>query len=461
MKRKISLILKVTISILLFFSGVAFSGTIPPSYLGKDKSLAPMLEKVIPAVVNISVSKKYVSQNVNPLFNDPFFQEFFKNFDVPQKRQEKTTQSIGSGVIIDAEKGYIITNHHVIEGADEIFITLKDGRKIKATKIGSDPETDLALLYVKEKNLTSIPFADVENLRVGDFVIAIGNPFGLGQTVTSGIVSAVERSGLGIESYENFIQTDASINPGNSGGALININGELVGINTAILSPQKANVGIGFAIPADMVEVVVNQLAKTGKVKRGKIGIYIQDLTPEIATAFAIDRNTKGVLITNVIRGSSANIAGLKQYDIVTSFDGKPVKNSAKLRNFIGITPVGSTIKLGVIRNGKNEQIEIKIGTTKQDSISDAGTLNFKGAIVANINSSHPLFNRIQGVLIVSVKQNSKAFEKGLKANDIITAVNRKTLKSAEELQEIVKQSRDKELLLTVKRKNMFMFILL
>jgi serine protease Do/serine protease DegQ len=270
-------------------------------------TLAPMLERVTPAVVNIATRGR-VQVRENPLLSDPFFRRFF---DLPTPRRERRTQSLGSGVIIDAAEGYVVTNHHVIAKAQEISVTLRDGRALPATLVGADPEADIAVIQVTADDLGELPLADSDALRVGDFVVAIGNPFGLGQTVTSGIVSALGRSGLGIEGYEDFIQTDASINPGNSGGALVNLRGELVGINTAILAPSGGNVGIGFAIPASMVRELVAQLVEHGEVRRGQLGIVLQDLTPQLAEAFGI-ANGGGAVVSQVLDGSPAERAGLQ-----------------------------------------------------------------------------------------------------------------------------------------------------
>ncbi|MDX1518977.1 MAG: Do family serine endopeptidase, partial [Gammaproteobacteria bacterium] len=283
----------------------------------KLPSLAPMLEEVTPAVVNIATEGK-IRLQTNPLFSDPFFQRFF-NF--PNMPAERKTQSLGSGVIVDAKRGLILTNNHVIANAHQITVTLRDGRQLDAELVGTDPETDVAVIKVPPKNLTDIKAMDSDTIRVGDFVVAIGNPFGLGQTVTSGIISALSRSGLGIEGYEDFIQTDASINPGNSGGALVNLRGELVGINTAIFSQSGGNIGIGFAIPANLALNIMEQLLETGKVERGFLGVQAQDLSPELAEAFGLDKQ-HGAVINRVLEGSPAEKAGFKAGDVVIKVDG-------------------------------------------------------------------------------------------------------------------------------------------
>jgi serine protease Do/serine protease DegQ len=325
-------------------------------------SLAPMLERVSPGVVNISV-KGSIPVAQNPLLQDPNFRRFFddplfRRFfgdrgpqDEQQQPKEREIAAVGSGVIIDAKKGYVVTNNHVVEHAKEILVTLTDHRQLPAKVIGTDPESDLALIKVDGDNLTQVPLGKAEDLKIGDFVVAIGNPFGLGQTATLGIVSALGRTGLGIESYENFIQTDASINPGNSGGALVTQDGKLVGINTAILSRSGGNVGIGFAIPIDMVQYITQQLAENGKVQRGRLGVYIQDVTPDIAQAMNL-KTVGGALVSRVAPGSSAEKAGLRPGDVVQTLNGKEVTNSAELRNRVGLMRPGSKVDLGILRDG-------------------------------------------------------------------------------------------------------------
>ncbi|HUL05451.1 MAG TPA: Do family serine endopeptidase [Candidatus Acidoferrum sp.] len=321
---------------------------------GQVPTLAPLLKEVTPAVVNIATKGH---EAVNPLYNDPLFRRFYK---VPEGAEQRETQAAGSGVIIDAKEGYVVTNNHVIEKADEIVVTLKDNRQLKAKLVGADPETDVAVLKIEPKNLTALDIGDSDKLQVGDFVVAIGNPFGLGQTVTSGIVSALGRTGLGIESYENFIQTDASINPGNSGGALINLRGELIGINTAIVGPSGGNVGIGFAVPINMARAVIQQLIAHGEVKRGRLGVEVEDLTPDIAEALHVEASG-GAVIKRVEPGSPARRAGLQAGDVVLAVDGTPIQSSSDLRNRVGLTTVGQTVQLTILRHGSQQTISVQV----------------------------------------------------------------------------------------------------
>jgi len=334
----------------------AVPAAIPEAVLGPTPSLAPILREVTPGVVNIGVRAR-AKQVDNPLLNDPFFRRFF---NLPPQQRERETQATGSGVIVDAREGYVLTNNHVVENADAIEVTTKDNRRFKAKLIGRDGDTDVAVLKIEGGNLTAVEFGDSDRLEVGDFVLAIGNPFGLGQTVTSGIVSALGRSGLGIEGYEDFIQTDASINPGNSGGALVDLKGRLVGLNTAILAPGGGNIGIGFAVPINMARRVMEQLVRYGEVKRGRIGIGIQELTPEIAQEMGIKR-TEGALIAKVEPKSSADRAGLRPGDLVLTVDGIPVKSATQLRNRIGLTRVGETVELGVERKCEQKTLRAQI----------------------------------------------------------------------------------------------------
>jgi serine protease DegQ len=337
-------------------SWASFAGSPIVGPDGQIPTLAPLLKDVTPAVVNIATKGH---EAVNPLYNDPLFRRFY---NIPEGAPERETQAAGSGVIIDAKAGYVITNNHVIEHADEIVVTLKDNRQLKAKLVGADPDTDVAVLKIEPKNLTALEIGDSDKLQVGDYVLAIGNPFGLGQTVTSGIVSALGRTGLGIESYENFIQTDASINPGNSGGALINLRGELVGINTAIVGPSGGNVGIGFAVPIDMARSVFQQLIAHGEVKRGRLGVEVEDLTPDIAEALHTDAQG-GAVITKVVRDSPASRVGLQAGDVILAIDGRPVQNSSDLRNHIALMAVGQTIQLTIVRKGNQQTVSVQIAS--------------------------------------------------------------------------------------------------
>ena len=319
-------------------------------------TIAPMLEQVTPAVVNISVLSQ-APQAENPLLRDPFFRRFFNLPD--QMPQGRPQVSAGSGVIVDAANGYVVTNSHVVENAQEIAVTLKDRRRLRAKLIGRDAATDIALLQIKAESLTALPLGDSDRAKVGDFVVAIGNPFGLGQTVTSGIVSALGRSGLKIEGYEDFIQTDASINPGNSGGALVNFQGELIGINTAIIGPAGGSVGIGFAVPVTIVRSVMEQLREYGEVRRGRLGVAIQDLTPDLAESLNL-KGDEGALISKIERGSPADSGGLRSGDVVVAVDGRSIRSATDFRNRIGLLRVGTPVQLTVVRNGGQKSVTVR-----------------------------------------------------------------------------------------------------
>ncbi len=410
-------------------------------------TLAPMLERATPAVVNIATESR-IALRRNPLLEDPVFRHFF---NIPEQPQERKAQSVGSGVVVDASRGYVITNHHVVDGTDTITVTLRDGRKLKAKVIGSDPQSDVAVIQIPSGNLTALPMANTDQLRVGDFVVAIGNPFGLGQTVTSGIVSALGRTGLGIQGYEDFIQTDASINPGNSGGALVNLRGELVGINTAILAPTGSNVGIGFAIPANMVSRLMNQIVAHGAVRRGQLGVAAQDLTPELAQAFAIAAD-QGAVITQVSPRSAADHAGLKQGDIVLRINEKPIRDSASLRNAIGLLEVGEAAQIEILREGKPLTLDAKVGEyvpVKADG--EAINPRLAGVTFEEIGPNSPLAGGgIRGVIVARLATRSPAARAGLQRNDVIVGVNRYPITSTEELRQIASQSEG--LVLTLRR---------
>lgn len=346
---------------LLFAIGVFQSvhANLPASVNGQPlPSLAPMLEKATPAVVNIATVG--IRRSHHPIYTDPLFEHFFGNRIPSQHR----TRASGSGVIIDAAKGHIVTNYHVVAGANSIVVTLNDGRKASATVIGTDPRADIAVIKIKEKGLVALPLGNSDQLRVGDFVVAIGNPYGLGQSVTSGIISALGRTDLGIEDYEDFIQTDASINPGNSGGALVDLNGRLIGINTAILGGDGGgNVGIGFAIPVNMVKNIVKQLVTYGQVERGQLGVVVQDLDHRLAKALGT-KDSHGAVIVEVVYGSPADLAGLRSGDVITHINGKKVKNANDVRNKVGTMRIGTRINLDIFRNGRSKNLTAVIGKT-------------------------------------------------------------------------------------------------
>ncbi|MCO6536902.1 MAG: Do family serine endopeptidase [Gilliamella sp.] len=426
---------KKLLSILALSLGISLSvlpntyAAFPPASTDNNTqlpSLAPMLETVLPSVVSIKVEGTAQMQNNMP-------EEFRRFFGYPDS-QSRAFTGLGSGVIIDAEKGYVVTNNHVIDGADKITVALNDGHEFKAKLIGKDPQSDIALLKIDDaKKLTAIKLADSDNLRVGDYAVAIGNPFGIGQTVTSGIISALARSGLNMNGFENFIQTDASINQGNSGGALVNLNGELVGINTAIIAPSGGNVGIGFAIPSNMVKSLTSQLIEFGEVKRGVLGIKGNELTSDIAKAFDVDVQ-KGAFVSEVIENSAAQAAGIKSGDIIVSMDGKPVDSFAELRAKIATTGAGRTVKLGLIRDGKTISVDVKLKNS-DETTTDAKSLHsaLDGATLSNGEIKGQ-----KGVLIESIAKNSPASRLSLQEGDLITGVNKERVTNIADLRKII-----------------------
>ncbi len=457
MSNSISKVLSRIFLITLSFLTPVANAVLPADVNGKElPSLAPMLEQVTPAVVNIATEGR-IKQRLNPLFADPFFQRFF---GLPNQPVERKTSSLGSGVIVDAKRGLVLTNNHVIANAVQITVTLRDGRQLEAEIVGSDPETDVAVIKIPTEGLTELKTSDSESLRVGDFVVAIGNPFGLGQTVTSGIISALSRSGLGIEGYEDFIQTDASINPGNSGGALVNLRGELVGINTAIFSQTGGNIGIGFAIPINLALHIMEQIVETGEVKRGFLGVSMQDLSPELAEAFGLDRK-RGAVINKILEGSPADKAGLLAGDIVVSADSKHIKNAADLRNRIGLLPVGETIKFRILRDGKEKEITV---TVEENTLAGSGpsAVNelLQGVTVGEIEKGSPYFGQIEGTIVLNVERGNIAWRSGLRAGDIITSVNRVPVKSLKEFLTSVNKKED-SLLLRIIRGNAAAFLVI
>ena len=420
-------------------------------------SLAPLLEKISPAVVNIATLGTTEVRNPlmdHPMFEDPNFRRFFGMPDGPQTQE---TQSLGSGVIVDARKGYILTNAHVIKGADEIKVNLNDEREFTAKVIGADEETDVALIQIEAPNLTELSLADSDKARPGDFVVAIGNPFGLRHTVTSGIVSATGRSGIGDpDSFQDYIQTDASINPGNSGGALVNFQGELIGLNSAILSRSGGNIGIGFAVPANIARQVMQQLIQYGEVKRGRLGVVVQNITPDLAKAFGLSSNA-GVLVAQVQPGSAADKAGIKAEDVIMTINGRGVQSYRDLRNAIGLLRVGDKLTLEIQRNGKRQMINTSVGEAMELKQATNGT-----ATVANAKLDGAEFGPAEegpGVEVSDVKPQSPAARNGLRPGDVITAINRRPVRSVAELQHAVKGQ--DTLLLTINREAGTLFLVI
>ena len=408
-------------------------------------SLAPMVKRISPSVVNVATRgtiKEQAGQR-NPLMEDPFFRRFF---EVPPdaKPRERQFQSAGSGVIVDAKNGYIITNYHVVENASEITITLLDNRSFTAKVIGSDEGADIAILQAKQPNLVAISLGDSTRLDVGDYVVAIGNPFGLQHTVTAGIVSALGRTGINPDGYEDFIQTDASINPGNSGGALVNLRGELVGINSAILSHSGGNIGIGFAIPVNMAKGVMDQLIKYGKVKRGVLGVNIYDVTPDIAKEYGLSESS-GALVAGVVQGSSAERAGVKTGDIITSINGVNTKGAGELRNSIGMLRVGDKVELGLLRDGKGRKVTALIAERGDAEATKAVDIHkgLEGTDLVDAADGG-------GVLVRSVQEGSPAAQVGLRANDRIVGVGRTPITNIKTFREAAKNAN--VLLLNVRR---------
>ncbi len=416
--------------------------------LESSRSLAPMLELVTPAVVNISTEGRKVVRE-NPIFSDPFFREFF---DFPVRPRARKMQSLGSGVIVDADRGLVLTNAHVIANAQKIKVTLRDGREFDASLVGSDPETDVAVVMIKAENLLAIKFSDSDKLRVGDFVVAIGNPFGLGQTVTSGIVSALGRSGLGISGYENLIQTDASINPGNSGGALVDLEGDLVGLNTAIYSRHGGNIGIGFAIAINMARHVMEQLVKFGEVQRGGIGAQYQDLTPSLAEAFGLGRIPAGAIISRVAPGSSAAIAGLQVGDVITSVNNRKVKTSAELNTQIALSPTDEKIPISLLRQGEKINTHFFVELDQQSqSAPPFNNTRFASCKIIDLPENSPFYWRIGGVEIERIELTSPAWISGLRRGDIIHAINGVNIRSVNDFVRTVTRFKG-QLQVTVRR---------
>ncbi|HCD2450612.1 TPA: serine endoprotease DegP [Enterobacter bugandensis] len=437
-------------------------------------SLAPMLEKVMPSVVSINVEGSTTvntprmprnfqqffgdnspfCQDGSPFQSSPFCQGGGAGDDGQGGGQQQKFMALGSGVIIDAAKGYVVTNNHVVDNASTIKVQLSDGRKFDAKVVGKDPRSDIALIQIQDpKNLTAIKIADSDALRVGDYTVAIGNPFGLGETVTSGIVSALGRSGLNAENYENFIQTDAAINRGNSGGALVNLNGELIGINTAILAPDGGNIGIGFAIPSNMVKNLTAQMVQYGQVKRGELGIMGTELNSELAKAMKVDAQ-RGAFVSQVMPNSSAAKASIKAGDVITSLNGKPISSFAALRAEVGSMPIGSKVTLGLLRDGKPVNVSLELQQSSQNQV-DSSTI-FSGIEGAEMSNK----GQDKGVVVNNVKANSPAARIGLKKGDVIMGANQQPVKNIAELRKIL-DSKPSVLALNIQRGDTSIYLLM
>ena len=406
-------------------------------------SLAPMLEDVIPAVVNISTTRSATTPDRLRSFNERDLRRFFEEGLIPPNSAERQISGAGSGVIVDAENGYIITNHHVVAGAGTISVVLTDDRRFEAKLLGSDPGTDVALLQIEAEDLVALEFADISNLRVGDYVVAIGNPFGIGQTVTYGIVSALGRAGLNVENYEDFIQTDAAINMGNSGGALVNLAGELVGINTAIISGTGANLGVGFAVPVNMVAAVSEQLQRHGEVRRGQLGVQIRDHTPALEATLDAGAE-RGALVVGVLAGSAADQAGIAVSDVIVQVGGRDINSSRELRNIVGLAQIGSKVEMVIYRDGERRQISAVIDNGGDASVSHNGG----GSTPDGRRLDDPVFRGAQlqsnsagGVAVVNVAPQSPTWAAGLRPGDVIQEVNRQRINDLNEFNQAVSQS--------------------
>ncbi|CAI87584.1 MULTISPECIES: Do family serine endopeptidase [Pseudoalteromonas] len=449
MKMKLSLISAAILSTSLLLSPVTSYAKMPIAVNGQQlPTLAPMLEQITPGVVSIQVSgSKEIRRRADPL-------EFF--FGNPQPRSQKRQFSgLGSGVIIDAKKGYVVTNNHVIQDAEKMIVTLEDGREFEATKIGTDNESDIALLQIDADDLTAVKLANSDNLRVGDFAVAIGNPFGLSHTVTSGIVSALGRSGLNIEGYEDFIQTDAAINQGNSGGALVNLNGELIGINTAILGASGGNVGIGFAIPSNMMKNLVDQIIEHGEVRRGSLGISGRPLDAGLAKAQQLDVK-QGAYVMQVMDNTAASKAGIQAGDVIISINGSDISGFHELRSKIATLGEGRDVKLGIYRDGKIKTVKVTLdGASGITATGEELHPAFQGATLENVKK-----NNAKGIEVSTVDPRSPAARVGLEEGDIIVQVNRQRVESINDMNQIIENIKG-NIVLGVKRGRESIFVLI
>ena len=433
--------------------------------LGNSMGFAAVFKPALPAVVSITSSRVVKAQQM-PLFNDPFFQQFFGN-QFPRAPQQQRERGLGSGVIVSPD-GYILTNNHVIDKATDIKVTLRDKREFPGKVVGADPKTDIAVVKITATGLPTVSFGDSSKLEVGDYAFAIGNPFGVGETATMGIISATGRNGLSIEDYEDFIQTDAAINPGNSGGALLNGRGELIGINTAILSGGSGgNQGIGFAIPINMAKYVMDQILKHGKVVRGYIGVGVQEVTPDLAKAFNVPAET-GALVGSVVEGSPGDKAGLKRGDIVAELNGQPINGNNDLRLRIGAMTPGTVIHLKIIRNGKAQDVSVTLGEAPAGKGGNAGggaaeNSPMQGVQVEeltnDIRQQLSLGPDVEGVVVADVPEDSAAAEAGLQRGDVIQQVNRKPVNSVDDYDRLISEAGKESIVLLVNRRGSTTFI--
>ena len=434
------------------------------AHLAADEvpSLAPLVKESAPAVVIIATEGRLQQpqmQQPHPFFDHPFFERFFGERERPTP-QPRRPRAMGSGVIVDAENGYLLTNQHVIDAAERITVTLTDRREFEAEVVGADPETDVALLKIEAESLTALPLADSNELQIGDYVVAIGNPFGLGQTITAGIVSAVGRSGLSLESYEDFIQTDAAINVGNSGGALINLKGELVGINTAIFSGRGGNIGIGFAIPINMARGIMDQILAHGEIQRGRIGVQIQDLTPDLAEALGTSHQ-RGAVVAQVLPGTPAEAAGIQRGDVIVEMNGAQVTGSSDLRNKVGLLRVGDAVRLTIERDGEPLTIDLAVGESGKVALGAGSQIpQLEGVVLGPLTPSSELYGEVEGVLVIEVEAGTPAWDAGLREGDVITEVNRQEVKDSDEILAVLEGSAP-PLLLNIQRGDGALFILI
>ena len=445
----------------------------PVAVTGGSNGFPAVAKATMPAVVNISTTRtiKQSGMPASPFMNDPLFKHFFgeefgRQFQVPRERRES---SLGSGVIVSAD-GYIVTNAHVVDKADEIKVLLADKREFTGKVVGSDPKSDIAVIKIKGTDLPILNWGDSEKLEVGEYVLAIGNPFGLNSTITLGIVSAVGRANMGIEQYENFIQTDAAINPGNSGGALVNTRGELIGINTAIFSQTGGSMGIGFAIPSNMAKGVMDSLVKHGKVVRGYLGVSIQDVNAKIARQFGLDK-AQGALVSDVVSGSPAELGGIKSGDVITRLDSKVIENSTMLRNRVAEFPVGQSVEVEVLRDKKSLKLTIKIAEQPKDMTASGESVKGEGKSAAlagleaqnltpDISSKLNLARGTQGVVVNSVESGSAAEEAGIQPGDVIVELNRKPVRNTDDFRRLSKSlGKDESALLLIVRQNRKLFV--